>query len=79
MPVLRVVEAMNPVNVGLVILLAGGAIATYLWLLVKLAPSQSVSRLRLQAEYGLRQEYPAPEKPIQPTHSIGEGVTTEYA
>lgn len=77
MPVLRVAEAMNPVNVGQVILLAGVAIATYLWLLDKLAPSQSVSRL--QAEYGLRQEYPAPEKPIQSTHSIDEGVTTEYA
>ena len=63
-------------TVGQVILLAGVAIATYLWLVDKLAPSKSVSR-RL-AEYGLRQEYPFAEELAQSKQPTEGTVTTEY-
>jgi hypothetical protein len=63
-------------TVGQVILLAGVVIATYLWLIDKLAPSKSVSR-RL-AEYGLRQEYPRVDEPTQSKQSTEKTVTTEY-
>lgn len=62
-------------TVGQVILLAGVAIATYLWLVDKLAPSKSVSR-RL-AEYGLRQEYPCGEELAQSKQPTEGTVTTE--
>lgn len=67
---------MDLVDAGQLLFLAGVAILSCLWLLHKLAPSQSVSRL--QAEYGLRQEYPAREEPTQSTRSIDDGVTMEY-
>lgn len=68
---------MDLANAGQLLLLVGIAIVTYLWLLDKVTPSQSASRL--QAEYGLRQEYPASEVPTPSTHPTDRGVTTEYA
>src|SRR5277367_5824323 len=54
----------------------GVAIVSYLWLLDKLAPSPSASRL--QAKYGLHQIYPAAEESSQTIHSVGNKVITEY-
>src|SRR5947199_789069 len=54
----------------------GVAIVSYLWLLHKLAPSPSASRL--QAKYGLHQIYPAAEEQSQTIHSAGNKVITRY-
>jgi hypothetical protein len=67
---------MDLANAGKLLLVAGIAILTFLWLLDKFVPSLSPSRL--QARYGLRQEYPAPEKPAPSAHSIDERVSTRY-
>ncbi|RMZ89045.1 hypothetical protein DV736_g3719, partial [Chaetothyriales sp. CBS 134916] len=61
---------MNSASISQVILLAGGAIFTYLWLLNKLAPSKSASRRH--AEDGLRLEYPATENMTDSKQSAGE-------
>lgn len=68
---------MNSTSIGQVFLLAGCAIFTYLWILSKLAPSQSASRRR--AEYGLRLEYPATESVTDSRQSADERPVVAYA
>lgn len=72
----EVVGIMGSFGILRLILVVGITIVVSQWLLHKLAPSKTASRL--QAKYGLLQQYPRSDKALRSSRSLEEGVMTEY-